>query len=227
MEDKSVIFVLGMHRSGTSCLTKHFRAIGVNLGPYPLLSVLLEPIPFYSLNESILNASGGSWHTPPVQIKINDDHKKSMKQFASVFCKTGRVLKDPRLVLLADEWMKFISPVKMFGTFRHPSAVAKSLTVRDNWSHEKGIEMWKEYNDRLVVLHKRYKFPIIEFDLKNTDEYKKKFINGLRQLGLNNVNEQLNNVAIQTEDHNNSSNDPVPMQCKEIWDYLKSVSLAL
>ena len=53
----------------------------------------------------------------------------------------------------------------MTATFRHPSLVAKSLDVRNNFTHSKSISLWKEYNQRLLCYHEKSPFPVISFDL--------------------------------------------------------------
>ena len=69
-----VICVIGMHRSGTSALTRILNHLGVSLGPE---EQLLEPAPHnpggfwenervFELNDELLEALGGNATTPPV-----------------------------------------------------------------------------------------------------------------------------------------------------------------
>ena len=39
-----------------------------------------------------------------------------------------------------------------------------SLNARNGFSLAKGYEIWRGYNERLLALHERYKFPIFEFE---------------------------------------------------------------
>ena len=73
MKKSVIICILGMHRSGTSLLTRVLNLMGVYLGPDAhLLQPLAEnPKGFWEhkeiwkLNEDILWRLGGSWHNPP------------------------------------------------------------------------------------------------------------------------------------------------------------------
>src|SRR5579859_5904043 len=73
MADKHVICILGMHRSGTSLITRLVNLLGVSLGPDEHLMKPLpdNPMGFWEnqlltdMNDEILSRLGGSWHHPP------------------------------------------------------------------------------------------------------------------------------------------------------------------
>ena len=66
------VFVLGMHRSGTSLVTGVLHLGGVHLGPPERLmepkaeneSGFWENLDLFALNESLLSFLGGSWSKP-------------------------------------------------------------------------------------------------------------------------------------------------------------------
>src|SRR5688572_28881884 len=70
----TVLCVLGMHRSGTSVLSRLLNILGVYLGPQRAISNVgydnpkgyWEHHPIALLNDEILIRFGGSWHEPPV-----------------------------------------------------------------------------------------------------------------------------------------------------------------
>ena len=55
------------------------------------------------------------------------------------------------------------------GIYRHPLAVAKSLKHRNEMPIEQGLQLWAEYNRRLLALSDRLPFPILSFDLSAYD----------------------------------------------------------
>ena len=64
------LFVLGMHRSGTSALTRVLNLLGMHLGDQLLgaregnAAGHWEPIPVIELNERLLAALGRTWDDP-------------------------------------------------------------------------------------------------------------------------------------------------------------------
>ena len=71
--NQDIVCILGMHRSGTSLLTRMLNLIGVYLGPEQLLMHpnFANPRGFWehdeivSLNDEILRRLGGIWAEPP------------------------------------------------------------------------------------------------------------------------------------------------------------------
>src|SRR5438874_1070820 len=69
-----IVCILGMHRSGTSLLTRMLNLMGVHLGPEQLLMQPNSSNPkgywehdgIVSLNDEILARLGGSWDKPPI-----------------------------------------------------------------------------------------------------------------------------------------------------------------
>ena len=57
------------------------------------------------------------------------------------------------------------------GIFRHPCAVANSLAARRHASVtvEKGLELWRIYNECLVKLHQSRSFPLLNFEAERKD----------------------------------------------------------
>ena len=69
--NKKVIIVLGMHRSGTSAVTRGLKALGVELGDNLMPPVannnetgFWEDLDLNSLNEEILALVGSNWNSP-------------------------------------------------------------------------------------------------------------------------------------------------------------------
>jgi hypothetical protein len=187
--ESRVICVLGMHRSGTSCLAGSLEEAGVYLGevqrqnPYNLKGNC-EHLKIVELHDDLFAASGGSWDDPPQKVVWSEKHKKMRDE---IICKYNNVplwgFKDPRALFTLDGWMEVLPEIMFVGTFRHPLAVACSLERRNKFTLEKGFQVWEAYNQRLLDYYTRQNFPVISFDLEE-DAYRKKLTTLLPRLGL-------------------------------------------
>src|SRR5437588_13004998 len=73
MSERTVVCVLGMHRSGTSLVGHLLHALGLDLGPEEHLMGAssanptghCENEPVTELNDALLERLGGSWSQPP------------------------------------------------------------------------------------------------------------------------------------------------------------------
>lgn len=181
------VFVLGMHRSGTSNLTGSLEAAGLSLGEtvqwaegnrkgnreYPIAM---------EINTDVLAAHGGNWKTPPVARDLGEapveteewpegalPWPRAQRNARDIFltgCPETHAwgLKDPRLLLTLEGWQAVLPQMRLVGTFRHPEAVAQSLLTRNKMPLEEGRALWLRYNQRLLALHQTAPFPLIDFD---------------------------------------------------------------
>lgn len=163
------LFVLGMHRSGTSCLTGLLHHAGLATGwrgrphPHNQRGIYEQP-DVGRANRDILRRFGGSWRTPPPHIPHGQVDPRVIRRALEPFRHESRwAVKDPRLVLTLEAWLPHVRNFKLVGSFRHPVAVARSLHARNEISLEEGQEIWIHYNRQLVRLHRRFEFPLIHF----------------------------------------------------------------
>lgn len=159
-----MVVVLGMHRSGTSAVTRGLQVMGVGLGeklmaPNPDVNAkgFWEDVDLNALNIEMLQALGSDWyHMAPIttaevvklcqlgflqravellQEKIGD---------APVFG-----LKDPRMAKLLLFWKEVFSQcrceVRYVLTIRHPLSVAQSLKKRDGLDVVTSYMLWLEH----------------------------------------------------------------------------------
>jgi hypothetical protein len=181
----NVVCVLGMHRSGTSCLAGVLQEWGVFLGNVRTESAFnrrgnRENPDIRKLNDAILQGGGGSWHEPPARATWTEEQRRRRDDLIAEF--SGHALwgfKDPRLLLTLAGWMERLPRLHLIGTYRHPLLVARSLEKRNEFSLGKGLELWQRYNEQLLKWHDRFQFPVISFDLAET-EYREK-LGQLRQ----------------------------------------------
>lgn len=137
------------------------------------------------LHEDVLRANGGSWRRPPEQVQWGAEHRARLERF--IGARQGRPVwgfKDPRTLLVIDGWLEAVPDLDMVATVRHPAAVARSLQRRSGSpSAEPWLELWLDYNRRLLDLHERHAFPIIDFDLP-AEEYQARLATLIEGLGL-------------------------------------------
>ena len=164
--------VLGMHRSGTSCLAGCLQERGLFLGE------VFEKNPFnlkgnrenqriMQLNISVLEASGGNWDRPPEKIIWDESQAHERDQIIASFANSGEKnwgFKDPRSLLTLPFWEVGLEQISFVGSFRNPLAVAKSLNSRDGMLIEQGLAIWRAYNQKLVSIWGRKPFPLVCFD---------------------------------------------------------------
>lgn len=186
------IIVLGMHRSGTSCLTGLLEEAGVYLGsvskknPFNLKGNH-ENNEIVNLNDEVMKFSKGNWHNPPEKLVWNEEHSEKRDIIVNKFEETDCHywgFKDPRVVCMLPFWLEKIENPHFIGTFRHPLSVALSLHKRNNnFAIEYGLEIWKSYNLKLIDLYETGEFPLVCFDVE-PDQYLKSVQSGLTHLGI-------------------------------------------
>ncbi len=159
------VIVIGMHRSGTSMLTRFIQDLGVFMGKD--LSENDESKFFMDLNRWLLFQAGASWDVPkavdhmdPVFVKRSADLAK--RRLGSVlsrqylgfarFLKYRNVCnvreswgwKDPRNTLLLPVYQKLFPEARIVHIHRNPIDVAVSLKNRELMIPEREGFSWKE-----------------------------------------------------------------------------------
>ena len=170
MAERTAVLVLGMHRSGTSALTRLFNLLGAALperlvppGPGNPLGHW-EPLELVALHDTILAAAGshvyGLFDVAPEWFD-----SAAAAHFAHIVARTITrnygaamliVVKDPRLSLLVPIWRQALAQLditpRYIIPFRDPYAVAASLQRREG-GHENAA-LWPLA--RVVLLWLRY-----------------------------------------------------------------------
>ena len=153
------LIVLGMHRSGTSAITRTVNLLGVPLcAPGDLvrdrtgnLRGHWESGTLVRENEALLHSAGGAWWCPPpletdwVEVAGDRIHGAA-DAFGRVHTTPSWVWKDPRTCVTAPFWRAALPHRLTFLlAVRHPVAVAASLTARNNFTTEAGVALWEGY----------------------------------------------------------------------------------
>ena len=165
-----VVIILGMHRSGTSCLTGSLQEGGLYLGEVNTAAPHnakgnRENRAIMDLQDDILRANGGDWDRPPETVTWQSGHRKRRDEIIATY-PTDRVwgFKDPRTLLTLSGWLEVLPQACFVGTFRHPVAVAASLHARNGVALENSLTLWLTYNRLLLDYQRRFDFPLICFD---------------------------------------------------------------
>ena len=133
------IVVLGMHRSGTSCITRIISLCGARVGQQLLGENASNPSGHWehkyaiSLNQKLLEYSGGAWDMPPPKVRLTFGSRIQMRRFLGLLHNQNKpaVWKDPRTVLTFPAWKPLLANYMPVVVFRHPMSVARSLKKRN------------------------------------------------------------------------------------------------
>ena len=151
--------VLGMHRSGTSLLAGGLQAMDIDMGKKLLPASPFNPKghfeneDFVKLNDEILQAAGGSWDNPPTEeaiLSVRQQFDDKIKKTVEKHQKKLWGWKDPRTTLTIKLYLPYLEHPFFITCFRKSEEVALSLYRRDKMPKQKGIQLAKIYNDRLL-----------------------------------------------------------------------------
>lgn len=148
------IFIIGMHRSGTSMITGILHKCGLELGTNLLMRGKdnpkghFESLEFIRINQEILARNGGRWFDPPKNIYFHSGLKNDMRRFVNKFDPQKiSGFKDPRVCLTFPLWYRVIhpEPIKAVMVVRPFLMIATSLQVRNEMPTGKGIKLADHY----------------------------------------------------------------------------------
>lgn len=153
------IVVLGMHRSGTSVLTRLVNLLGVPLcQPEDLYTQWDNPSGHWEskslidFNNRLLGLCGGNWRRPPrlnpgwtSRSEVAALVPEAQQVFSATHTGNEWVWKDPRTCLTLDFWRRAVGPTAVMLVTRNPRAVALSLQRRDRFRLGNGLALWERY----------------------------------------------------------------------------------
>lgn len=163
-EPQMLIVVLGMHRSGTSAVTRSLKTMAVSLGdrlmpPVPGINDkgFYEDLDLVALNERMLEACGYSWDsvTPILPSDVDRLINQGFLLEALTFLRSRLAsyplfgIKDPRIAKLMPFWQKVFSEgginVRYVMAYRNPLSVVQSLEARDEFARTKSFLLMADY----------------------------------------------------------------------------------
>ena len=186
-----IVIMLGMHRSGTSCLAGCLEECGLHLGdvnrsaPHNLKGNREHPA-IMRFQEALFIRRDRSWGNPPQTMIISEKERSEFSNISSSFEECPHWgFKDPRTLFTLDTWLELFGQqaVALVGTFRHPLAVAKSLQNRNQFPLKKGLGLWHRYNCKLLDYCSQLPITLIDFDLSSS-RYQERLTKISKQLGL-------------------------------------------
>jgi hypothetical protein len=179
-----------MHRSGTSCLTGILQRFDVELGevftenPHNKRGNR-ENAGIMELNNDVLAHNGGAWDKPVKVTLWTEEHVQRRDTIINAIRPAATELfwgfKDPRTLLALPFWLASGVAPRFIGTFRHPACVALSLQARNRMPISESLNLWLEYNTRLIALWELKPFPLVDFDLPS-EQYLHSVTDGLLSL---------------------------------------------
>jgi|GEM_PF-3090089 len=160
---KEAIIIVGMHRSGTSALTRILSLLGFSLpqklmiGGSDNIKGNWEPARVMKIHDEAFASIGSSWNDyfsfPQAwfdSVTANNLSEKIIDFLAKEFGETNSfIIKDPRISILLPLWYQ---PLAIFNTdvsyilpIRNPLEVAESLWQRNKISISEGLLLWLKY----------------------------------------------------------------------------------
>ena len=155
------IAVVGMHRSGTSVVTRLINLLGASLGREDDLHSEgsgdpphWESAALVAMNDRILREFGCTWYAGPalpdgwVRSDAAERLLPAMREaFAGVYSGTAPwVWKDPRLCLTLPLWRRILNIGAAVFVHRAAGPVATSLRRRNRFPLWYGLALWNRYN---------------------------------------------------------------------------------
>ncbi|MHA1575381.1 MAG: sulfotransferase family protein [Alphaproteobacteria bacterium] len=156
-----MIFILGMHRSGTSALTSILNIAGLELGENLFPANFCNPKGFFEdneakdINDNFLFLSNSAWYkTEKLKLKktrLVAFTKKRIKAFLQDRFQNREMfgLKDPRLCRTLPLWQEVLSEMDIQPLYvmvvRNPLEVAKSLEKRNNLDEKISLDAWFQH----------------------------------------------------------------------------------
>lgn len=220
------VMVVGMHRSGTSFLTGSLQQAGLELGKFSAwnphnLKGNRENLDIVAFNDGVLAARGFAWDNPPTtSVRWTEAEKARAEALIAEYDGAPRWgFKDPRTLLLIEDWQTMLPNLCFVGIFRHPTAVAQSLDARGGMPQAKAFALWQAYNQRLLDLHRQNPFPILCFDEDETVLHRK-LDAVLQELGL----EVLDNEWFFSAElkHHGQLQQALPAPLEQVYQQLRA-----
>ena len=164
------LIVLGMHRSITSLIAKGIADNKVYIGDTLMPpnggnpNGYWEDVDFVKMNNKLLALAGGDWRHPPPEMKIlslKESYRSEIKKLIrrkeervkEIFFRENERIwgwKDPRTTLTIKLYLPYLTNPHFILCFRNPLEVAKSFNRTEKLPITEGVNLWREYNRRMI-----------------------------------------------------------------------------
>ena len=197
---QKVICILGMHRSGTSLITRLLNLSGLYLGPPDRMLPPSEDNPagywehrdMMAINEALFERLGISWqdvstlspgwHSSPDLEPLRQRVRDLIQRDFPDNQLWG--WKDPRNCITLPFWQELIPQMAYVICMRNPLDVAYSLEKRDGLPLEQSLKLWTKHT-ALALLHTTGKPRVISFYEDYFENWESELVWLAESLGLN------------------------------------------
>ncbi len=222
------LIILGMHRSGTSFLTGSLQLAGLELGPHNQAARHnkkgnRENPEIVAFHEEVLAARGALWRRAPDEdiLWTPEEEVRARALVASYDGGAHWGFKDPRSLLMIDEWQRICPQAGLIGIFRNPMAVTQSLLTRGmEITEAEAHALWKRTNEALLRLHRAAPFPLFCFD-ESARTLHRKLNAVLPRLGLNPLKREV--FFSPDLKHHTESSRSIPPDLRDLYDALQAL----
>ena len=195
------VVVIGMHRSGTSAVTRLINMMGAYFGPESLskgfrkvnYKGFWERKDVLRLNRDILASAGARWNriaafeTAVLDEKRFDEFRSRARRIIlEMDAHRPWVVKEPCLCLTFPVWREALEVPVCVHVNRSPIQVARSLQVRDAIPLDVGIALWEKYLRTAIAVTRGVPHVFIRYEQLMSDPLgeSRLLLDGLRQHGV-------------------------------------------
>ena len=223
------VAVIGMHRSGTSCLAGCLEDLGLSLGavntaaPHNKKGNRENPR-LWPVHDAVLSRVGASWDRPPADPVVwTPDEiaelRAVLEDYADLPAPWG--VKDPRATVLLDGWFTVRPDLRLIASFRHPLAVAGSLAARNGFEADHAFAAWAGYNRAVLRwVEAGAVSAVIDYD---APDYEARVRAAAAGLGLDPTRPMPFREADLTHQR---AEGPVPDDLRDLWDRLQAAAVS-
>ncbi|MFL9914526.1 hypothetical protein PQR75_03745 [Paraburkholderia fungorum] len=160
LSENTLIVVLGMHRSGTSVITRAMETMGAEFGGKlnpPAAEInekgFFEDLDILAINVEVMKAAKAEWHSLEL-VDLSRIEKSDLTALRTRAIEILRekcqskifALKDPRISRLLPFWQPVFDAIRIRVAYivaiRNPISVSRSLEKRDKFPDEKNYLLW-------------------------------------------------------------------------------------
>lgn len=184
MKHNRIVVVLGMHRSGTSAITRGLEVLGVDLGGELIPGIedqnkkgFYEDRDVNRLNHELLLSLGHDWNSSAplseqelTESPVSRQHLQRAVELLQFKLRGDNCfgIKDPRIARLLPFWQNVFELAKCrvsyIIAYRNPLNVALSLSKRDGMAMEKALYLWFEHMLRSLTLTRGARRVVVDYD---------------------------------------------------------------
>lgn len=241
---RKCIFVIGMHRSGTSAMAGALHQLGISIGKDIMApneyneKGYFENNKVYILNEQLLQLLGVNWSTTYMIEKdwwkneqLLSSHKK--KLFNYIDCEFEEepvfLIKDPRISVLLPFWTDSMLAKGIESKFiillRDPYSVTKSLKERDGFTFQKSERLWADYNLKIEYFTRNFDRIFVKYSelIENPDTVIK-LVRDFLGVDIKDANNSVNEFLDSSLCHHRPNDDSIQSRYAKIYDILANTN---